>query len=60
MKKQLSARRNLLVGKDKQTMPGLIKEIQYILDHLDDADSKTAFIDMMHGHIGNEIYKGNN
>ena len=45
---------------DKQTMPGLIKEIQYILDHLDDADSKTAFIDMMHGHIGNEIYKGNN
>ena len=38
----------------------LTKEIQDILDHLDDADSKTAFIDMMHGHIGNEIYKGNN
>ena len=36
------------------------KEIQYFLDHLDDADSQIAFIDMMHGHIGNEIYKENN
>ena len=25
-----------------------------------DDDSRVAFIDMMHGHIGNEIYKENN
>jgi hypothetical protein len=28
-----------------------------ILDHLDDADSKVAFIEMMSGLMGNEIYK---
>tara|TARA_R100000963_G_C4633605_1_gene98122 strand:+ start:118 stop:246 length:129 start_codon:yes stop_codon:yes gene_type:complete len=36
------------------------KEIQYILNHLDDADSKVAFIEMMSGLMGNEIYKENN
>ena len=44
----------------KRYLPEFSKEIQYFLEHLDDEDSRVAFIDMMHGHIGNEIYKENN